>query len=275
MGTTNETLGDFVLVRPIHPRALTEPVRGYVPVAIRPPLSSMVVEGPPDPDFLCGNYGSSGVWNLTTAGAGAAGIAASNGVDTTERAIGVLALATGTTAAAQPAPANGFASIRLSASGVLLGICEAQVIVRAAVSALSTEAEEYVCQFGFNDSAAAGTLAPTDGCYFFYDRAANGDFWCCRTVSNTATQVTTVTTVPVVAGVFSVFEIHVTADGGRVRFFIDGVQVATMTGGAIPTGAGRQTGMSALIAKTVQTAAQSRSIYLDSFFYRFSYGAER
>lgn len=272
MGTTNETLGDFVLVRPVQPDSL-DFVRGYEAVQQKPPLTPLLIEGPPDPDFMTGNYGTAGIWNLNTAGAGAAGSSATNGVDTTERCCGVLALATGTTNGVQPTPAGGYAAIRLAAGGILLGLAEVQTIWRAAVSALSTVGEEYIVAFGLHDAVATGTRDAVDGVFFFYDRLANGDFWCCRSVSNTGTVVTTVTTVPVVAGVFSVFETWVAADGSRTRFLIDGVQVASHTGGAIPTGAGRQTGLGAMIAKTA--GATSRSLYLDSCHYRIAYTAER
>jgi hypothetical protein len=260
--------GDMILIRPIQP-APGAPARGYAPVWQKPPLAPRIVEGPPDPDFLTGNYGSAGVWNLTTSGAGAAGSAASNGVDATERALGVLSLQTGTTAV-------GFASIRQSASGVQLGLMEAQAIVRACVSQVSTGADEFVAAFGFHDTAATGVLHCVDGAYFYYDRATNGDFWCCRTVSHTAQIATTVTTIPVVGGVFSVFEVWCGIDSTgayRTRFLIDGVQVASHTGVAVPTGAGRQTGLSAMITKTV--GLNSRSFLLDSFHYRFSFDTER
>lgn len=180
------------------------------------------------------------------------------GIDSVRRARGVLSLLTGTAT-------TGRAALRTSSQMTLLGMrhekFEASVLI---ASELSTVGEEYTVDIGYSDVLNSGTLAPTNGALFRYNRLVDGDFWTCITSSN-GSPTKVVTTVPVVANngtttPFRVLGIEAPVGGSEVIFTIDGVQVARITQ-TIPREAGRHTGFGMRILKSAGNT--SRSVFFD------------
>jgi hypothetical protein len=95
---------------------------------------------------------------------------------------------------------------------------------RSYITALSTVAQEYRAQVGFGDQVDATVF--TEGIYFDYDRATDGDFWSCKTTSGSVTT-KTVTAVAPTAGAYQT--LSVAYYGGSVKFYIAGALVATHT----------------------------------------------
>lgn len=183
---------------------------------------------------------------VATSGAGAGSGQNNTHVTSTENAIGVLSLTTGTTA-------TGFAGWYHTTQTVLLGNGTAWTFsARVATDLSSSGTQEFRNWFGFGDNWTASG-EPTDGVYFVYRRDGDGDFWVCCTRSNSS-ETKTVTAVVPSASVMSIFEIIVNSAGTSVDFKINGTTVATHTTN-IPTGAGRQTGVGCKVEKTVGTTA--------------------
>lgn len=177
------------------------------------------------------------------AGAGAILVPGFWGIDSTERAVGTWAAHTGTTAA-------GRCGWRTDPAALLFGSCgEASFATRLHVRGLSTAAQEYIVRAGFNDDVVAGGGACLDGAYFEYDRATSGDVWRCVTANN-GVRTTVVSTIAPVSDTFQRLEVLVNEAGTYARFLVDDVLAATIQTN-IPTGAGRHTGVGAVIQKTV------------------------
>ncbi|RTL25804.1 MAG: hypothetical protein EKK55_08745 [Rhodocyclaceae bacterium] len=188
-----------------------------------------------------------GGWTAGSSGTGTTPVAATAGVDSTEKAQGVVQLTTGSTS-------TGRSSIYQGLNSLLLGQGTAlEFETRLYVGNLSTASEEYVLHFGFLDNANA-SAEPTDSAAFVYRRATDGDFWVLQTRS-ASSETKTVTSDEPSASAYAIFKIVVAADGGSVEFFIDGVSKGTHTTN-IPTGAGRQTGIGMRIYKTAGTTAR-------------------
>lgn len=95
---------------------------------------------------------------------------------------------------------------------------------RCYVTALSTGAQEYIVYVGFGDSTDDSAFS--DGIFFCYDRATDGDFWSCKTTSSGSTT-KTVTAVAPTAAAYQLLSVYATA--ASVKFYIAGVLVATHT----------------------------------------------
>lgn len=93
---------------------------------------------------------------------------------------------------------------------------------RVYVTALSTGAQEYIVNVGFGDQVDA--TAMSDGIFFSYDRATDGNFWACKTTSSSTTT-KTVTAVAPTAGTYQTLSVGYYS--GSVKFYIGGTLVAT------------------------------------------------
>lgn len=194
-----------------------------------------------------------GGWTQGSSGTGTSAASSTFGVDSTEKAQGVVALSTGTDAG------TGRSSFYQCLNSLLLGQGTAfEYEARVCLSNLSTAAQEFVVHFGFIDNANASS-EPADGAYFVYRRATDGDFWVCCTRSN-STETKTVTATEPSASAFAIFKIVVAGDGASVKFYINGAEVASHSAN-IPTGAGRYTGIGQRIYKT--NGSTARLVYFD------------
>lgn len=194
-----------------------------------------------------------GGWTQGSSGTGTSAASSTFGVDSTEKAQGVVALSTGTDAG------TGRSSFYQCLNSLLLGQGTAfEYEARVCLSNLSTAAQEFVVHFGFIDNANASS-EPADSAAFVYRRTTDGDFWVCCTRSNSAETKTVTATEPSTSA-FAVFKIVIPADGGKVTYYIDGVQKAEHSTN-VPTGAGRLTGIGQRIYKTAGSTA--RLAYFD------------
>jgi len=215
-----------------------------------------------DPHFL--STGQNWAGNSSGA-AGTAITAGSSGSDSTERALGVCILSTGTTAAA-------WVALNRSTGGAyLFGWANFRLAWRVRVDTLSTGADEYSMAVGFHDDPQSGNLQATDGVYFTYNRATDGAFWSANTSAN-AVRTKTVTTAQPAAGVYQVLEIEVNEDASRCWFRVDGVAVASHTAN-IPSGAGRWCGLAWKVIKSA--GLNNRDVCADWCRLRITDGDDR
>lgn len=165
---------------------------------------------------------------------------------------GTLTLTTGTT----------------TTGGAIVGQCgqnryintTRQIIFEANVwiPTLATVSADFLAYAGFNDRGTnISANFPTNGAFFVYYRAANGDYWECQT-TNGGTRTQTVTTTAIKTSGWT--RLTIINTNGSIEYQIDGVTVATHTTN-IPTAA---CSFSAYIVNSGTTI--SRSMYLDYLY---------
>jgi hypothetical protein len=217
-------------------------------------------------DFFGDNSANVGIfrlgWDKDITGTAAAVNTSSVGDNTTDKALGVITIETGTTT-------TGNAGIDRSGLGVVFGYSAWFMEWRVQLNTLSTAAQEYAFRVGFIDNFTGGDA--TDGVYFEYARGSSVNWRICT--SNNSTQTKTNTSVAVAAGSTGAWVklgIQINAAGTSVNYYINGVNVGNITTN-IPTGAARQTLIGAMIAKSAGTT--NRIAYLD--YYRAKYTLQR
>lgn len=192
-------------------------------------------------------------WTAGNTGTGSTPAVSTYGVDSTEKAQGVIELPAGTTT-------TGRSSIFLMNDRLLFGQGTAfEFEARVAIQTASTVAEEYGIHIGFFDNANA-SAEPADCACFRYLRTSNAN-WAAQTRSNTTNESLNATSVAPTTQ-FQTLKIIVNAAGSSVTYYIDGALVQTHSAAAnIPTGAGRWTGVGLRILKSA--GSTSRSLYVD------------
>lgn len=202
------------------------------------------------------DVGPTGYFNLAAfnngGGVGGTATLSSVGQDSTEKAIGVLELPTGTSTG------GGSALVNTTYRHPLGCGATHTLIYRAAISALSDGTNTYTARLGFMNSHTT-TASITYGAYFRYTHGTNAGKWeavCVSGVSETAQD----TGVSPSAASFSAFKIVVNDDATSVAFYIDGTLTNTITTN-IPTATGTTNGQAATIEKTA--GSTSRSLYVD------------
>jgi hypothetical protein len=195
------------------------------------------------------------VGGATTGNLGWSAVAANSGTVTVTTgevdAPGIIRMTTVTSTSAQ-------AAVRLGVSAFLLGGGALTYSWRVRVNALSTVTDEYSFRVGLGDST---TGEHTDGVYFCYDRATDGDFWSIKTASNSSVT-KTVTSSAVTAAAWVRLTAVVNAAGTSVTFSINGASVGTHTTN-IPVGAGRH--CAPVVAKV--RSAGTASVTADADYY--------
>jgi hypothetical protein len=216
-------------------------------------------------DFL--GDSTDGVLGWVSASTGASLQFVNTPVTTTQRALGVLELDTGTTATGRAALRNS------TVQGILFGYAAQRFDARAAVAtAHPTAAEAYMWHFGFGDhfDNGLGTTNATDGAYFVIDETSA--FLQCRTANN-GTLKTEVTRYNIpAAGTFARYAILVSEDGKTVKFYLNEQLVATIID-QVPIGAGRWTNFGAKLMKTNGTTL--RATWLDYVAYKATFSSNR
>lgn len=132
---------------------------------------------------------------------------------------GISLLRHGTTATGVISLTKGLACIQLSPGDIYSVQFYANIITTAGV------AQDYVTQVGFSDIA---TSDPTNGCYWEYNRAANGQVWSCITNSgsNKTTTIPSPNIVP--SATYQRFGIVINGNS-KVDFYNNNKLVATNT----------------------------------------------
>ncbi len=125
-------------------------------------------------------------WSLNASGTGVSAQVGTYGIDSTNKAMGVCQIDTGTTATGRGTYFCGGTTGDTLTPGQ--GTCF--VVMRVAVESLSTGTEEYAFRVGLGVGTGAGKTA--NGVYWEYDRAATGDFW--NTVTRASSAETRTTT---------------------------------------------------------------------------------
>jgi hypothetical protein len=207
-------------------------------------------------------HGSSLNWMNNLTGTGAASRNSVFGVDSTNNAIGVITVETGTTT-------TGRSALTLGDAQILFGYCSFSCEWRVAVSALATVAQNFKTYVGFFDNSTTAGEA-VDGVYFKYDTAVSPN-WVLVT-SNNSTRTSTISTVPIVVNTFAKLRIDVNTTGTSANFYINGSLVGTVTTN-IPTGAGRHTGLGWKIEKTAGTT--NILAYMDYISVGYTYDTAR
>lgn len=165
-------------------------------------------------DFI-GNI-TCGLSPEVSSGAGAGSQFGTYGINTTENALGVVQIDTGSTISGRCTLASGLNQVSFGTSRVRVGI-------RAAIEQLSTVTQTFTSYIGFIDNSAAGDH--TNGAYFRYTDGVNGGRWEAVTAQG-ATRTATDTGVSANL-LYKIFEIECNEAGTSVAFYIDGALVAT------------------------------------------------
>jgi hypothetical protein len=180
-----------------------------------------------------------------TSGAGASVATTYAALSTSE--LGGTQLDTGT-------DTTGFARSRMGGN-IPLGALRIRTRHEVYIPTLSDGTNTFGAVVGLGD---ADTLLQTDGAYFLHDRSISTTNWICRTVSNSvSTGTQTDTGVAINTAAHQTLEVEVNAAGTQVRYWINGVLVATHSAN-IPTSTSRTTGVVAgLIVKSAGTTSRS------------------
>lgn len=123
----------------------------------------------------------------------------------------------------------------LAQSGGL--VFETRLHINSAITTVSLFAgltDSTALEEAFTNAADTITSTASDGAGFLYDTDATTDNWWAVAVDSDTDDTGNATTgVAPVADTYQVLRIEVSADGGTIRFFINGVLVKTLTGGGV------------------------------------------
>lgn len=210
-------------------------------------------------DFENGVVGS--IYTSTTTGTGATSAHVAN-TSTSVPQLGIHRMSTGSTA-------TGRGSLMSGAGSVLFGIGSVCFEAKnVSLSALQSAAvNEYFFDIGFIDTV---TAEPTDGVYFEYN-ITNPTTWTICTANN-STRTKTNSSVTISAAAFYNLKIEINTTGTSVSYFINNVNVGTITTN-IPTTLARVTGIGATMRKTVGTTAITADI--DSMYVKYVFNNTR
>lgn len=190
-------------------------------------------------------------WTTANNGAGSAASIVANGVDTTNKAIGVVQLATGTNT-------TGRVSLSQATNAFKVDVFKnISMEWRVNVPVLSTAAQEFGFICGL--ATATTTLTQSNGLYFLYNRLVYGDVWVV-VAANGGIVTATATATAVSTTNFQKLRID-TVDGTSAAFYIDGTLVGTLTTN-IPTST--QVGLLTGVFKSAGTTSRNvRVDYMD------------
>ena len=192
-------------------------------------------------DFTEGDGDGDLNWSYTSTGSPPA--PASVTADTNSP--GVVAHSTGTTATGGIFRHRGVNTFRLGGG-------EIHLETRVRFPILSDATQEYAYFFGFGNGNAA---IPSNGVFFGYNRAVDGNFWSINAVNNSVATKTVLATA-VTNFTWFKLKIIINAAATSVDFYLNGSSVGTITTN-IPTGSGRECGPGVSIKKSVGTAPRS------------------
>lgn len=144
------------------------------------------------------------------------------GIDTTENAIGVADMITGTNSSGYAGIGKGFGT---SVNNLVFGTHELTLGLRVAPQNLSDGTDTYSLYFGFGDNQGAGDQG--NGAYFRYTHSVNSGKY--QAVTASASSRTASDTGIAATTTYKVFSIVVNQAASSIGFYIDGALVATNT----------------------------------------------
>jgi hypothetical protein len=183
---------------------------------------------------------------------GLVGTNATDGVNNTENAFGVLSIHTGTTTTG-----NGtIVKANLTNAYIIGNGASLRLRFRVLINTLSDGTETFTVRIGFIDLLTGNG---TDGLFYRYTDSVNGGRW--EAVARSGGSETADDTgVAPTAGVYQILEVSVNSTGTQCDFYIDDVLTASITTN-IPTGSSNLTNIMAKIEKSAGTTL--RYIALD------------
>lgn len=206
-------------------------------------------------DWISATAAGSTGWTSTSSGAGAG--AAVNNATADNLHDGIVQQTTGTTAAGRNA-------LSLGTNGIVSPVSPGVLSIESSVRwpTLSTVVEEYVSRLGMGDVVVAG--ANTNGFWFEYSRLASGNVFRCLTAAG-GVVTTTVTATAIAAGTW--YRLHAVLDpaAGNVKFYVDGVLVATHVAN-VPAGTAQRYAPNVKIQKSAGVTARTQLV--DYYGYR-------
>jgi hypothetical protein len=219
-------------------------------------------------DFTGTTAASRQDWTVTAAGTGASGQPGTYGVNSTERAFGVIQIDTGTTG-------TGRATLNRLVNQVQLGYYSITQEWRLAPEALSTATQRFMVTFGFIDNTGAMISTATgadhtDGVFFKYRDDLNSGQWICACRQG-GTE-TAVNTTVAAATSYSRFRIEINETASQALFYINNNLVATISTN-LPATTGQLTGIGAKIEKT--TGLTQANLAIDYFYQRSAWSTGR
>lgn len=185
-------------------------------------------------------------------GVGASPSASAYGLDSTEKAIGVLLLSTSTSTAGGSALANTTWQLTFG-----FGFTITQTW-RIALKDLSDGTNTFIVEVGFSNAFSS---VPSNGAYFRYTHSVNSGKWQAVTVVG-GTETAEDTGITAAVDGFHSFKILTNDDATQVDFYIDGVKTNDITTN-IPNDAAEIFGYNATIRKSAGSTA--KGIYVDYF----------
>jgi len=158
-----------------------------------------------------------------------------------------------------------------SANTVLFGSATHFAAARVKIPTASSATDRFSFRFGYYDTTSGNAV---DGAYFDVTDNINSGNWVLKNYSN-STATTNATAVASVAGSWATLLVLVDSAASAAQYYVDGTLAGTVTGG-LPTGAGRETRVTAIIEKTGGTAGtNSASVQLGFVWTGTLYPAER
>lgn len=183
-------------------------------------------------------------WTTSNTGANSSVYVETTHITSAEAALGEFGITFGT-------EATGRACLYRTASSILLGTHAIDLEFRATCGTAASVSDDYVVQFGLIDNPTANA-EPTNGVYFAYRRATDGDYWVCVSRDNGDETKTVTSVVAAAASALKTFRIQVIESGLAATFWIDGAIVGTHAT-HIPIAAGRRVGIAFKAYKTAGT----------------------
>jgi hypothetical protein len=205
-------------------------------------------------DFLAGTAPGNNNFTPTTASGGT--VAATSDVAQLAGAMGALTLTT--------AAVNAEAGARLGRFAVGLGGGAITSEWRVQLPLLPTAGEDFTFRCGLNNVDFFS--APSEAFQFVLDRAVNGSNWIVQAIVGSVV-VAENTTTPAVAGAFVKLRVEIDAVADNAVFFVDGVQVASLSLTSLPartqtTRCGPAAQMKKLVGATARVAVLDWCIFV-------------
>lgn len=162
--------------------------------------------------------------NLGWVSAGSGNLSAANQtVNTGEEATGVVYAGTNSTS-------GSYGGLFLNYNKVPIGRMRCWVEFYNRLLALDDGVDTYQFQIGMFKDPAHATNLPSDGVYFGYDKANDGDFWTINSADNSTTTKTVTTAVPTAGGdAYTKFRIYVDPQNSTAQYWIDGTYMGAIS----------------------------------------------
>lgn len=211
-------------------------------------------------DFICNSSAGNTGWTATNSGTGTA-VTFGGDADVFNRAVGVVTLNTGSTAA-------GRSTMFFGGTAVGCGYGSFSIQYRILIPTLSNGTDTYGIAIGFGDTNTAA-IPQANGIYFRYDSTTSAN-WILET-ANGSTRTSTTSSTAVAAGAWLTLRVDVDAAGTTATYSVNGTSIGTVTTN-LPTFPNQFSPLFK-IAKTVGTT--SLTLVVDYSHFQFIYTSAR